>query len=328
VRMQTGALGVVRSLARISEALQDVRARHEAARVIVRAVVEAQVNDLLDEDGIDPLLHLTGIDVVALDDWERTWARPHSAKDGGWDWRQVALRFQKRPARVEAAVWFGEELCGLVYGRVSERREVVRIDLLKGKAEPHPLKGRIAVIAAEMGAITAQAYHPQRVRFYVTHRRRSSRHRTLCTHAQSIRPAPTSAEPFRALWDGSARALPPTMNMYNAKREAKERLAQEVSSEVVLDACDGILAAATTFLVNLEYLAGPSGATAVRPASARTPVVAEQARTMEPSRLMNEVPTVSIQCGRHRRSRLDFASVAAAEDRDRQAERSIKKPTP
>ncbi len=137
--MQTGVLGVVRNLARISEALQDVRARHEAARVIVREVVEARVNDMLKEDGIEPLLRLTGIDLDALDAWETTWPRPYSGKDDGWDWRQVVVRLRKRPARVEVAVWFGDELCGLVGGRLSERREVVRIDLLEGRPGPEGL---------------------------------------------------------------------------------------------------------------------------------------------------------------------------------------------
>lgn len=75
-------------------------------------------------------------------------------------------RFRRRVARVEIAIWYADELCGLAYGRISERREVVRIDLVEGRPGGHPLQGWIALIAAETGVLTAQAYGSHAVRFH------------------------------------------------------------------------------------------------------------------------------------------------------------------
>lgn len=81
---------------------------------------------------------LTDINDEALDQADR-W--------GGFSWGYIARKFRRRPRRMELAIWFKGELCGIACGRVSNRRVVASIHYLEGNPRAHPLKGLIAPIA-------------------------------------------------------------------------------------------------------------------------------------------------------------------------------------
>ncbi len=79
----------------------------------------------------------------------------------GWDWRQVRDQYRRdHMARVELAVWHGEELCGLMIGKASEGKLVVKINYIQGGEVENPLKGYIVPIAsrcAELFAVAIEA---------------------------------------------------------------------------------------------------------------------------------------------------------------------------
>jgi hypothetical protein len=66
---------------------------------------------------------------------------------GGFRWGYIAKKFQRRPRRVELAIWYDGVLCGIACGRVSNRRIVASIHYLESNPSMHPLRGSIAAIA-------------------------------------------------------------------------------------------------------------------------------------------------------------------------------------
>jgi hypothetical protein len=145
---------------RASFDFEEVRFRHTMIRAALRRVAQQHLNAMLEEDGIAPILRLAPIDHRALEAWRSTWPSHR------WDWSAVMARAERRNARVEIAIWHGAALCGLAWGRISDGRDVVRIDLIERNPGPSPLKGWIALIAAETAGITAQAFEATRVRFH------------------------------------------------------------------------------------------------------------------------------------------------------------------
>lgn len=93
---------------------------------------------------------LTDINVEALDQvsiWRSQYHGALKNRKPGWDWVKEVARFRRRPRRVELAIWSDVNLCGLVIGRVSDRRVVASIHLLESNPGQNPLKGNIAAIA-------------------------------------------------------------------------------------------------------------------------------------------------------------------------------------
>lgn len=147
------------------ETRQDAAGRHAIARAVIRLAAK---RDLLaemrgDEPSVEPRLRLTGIDLFALAHWKHSWLSRRYA--GGWDWKELYETYEGRPARFEVALWWADELCGLALGKISEGRDVIRVDWMEGKAGKHPLKGRVALLVADIAFVFAQAYKSRVVRF-------------------------------------------------------------------------------------------------------------------------------------------------------------------
>lgn len=67
---------------------------------------------------------------------------------GGFRWGYIGRKFRRRPRRVELAIWYDDELCGIACGRVSNKRVVASIHYLESNPRAHPLRGSVAAIAS------------------------------------------------------------------------------------------------------------------------------------------------------------------------------------
>lgn len=79
----------------------------------------------------------------------------------GWDWRIVRNLYRRdHMARLELAVWYGDQLCGLMLGKASEGKLVVKINYVQGGESGNPMKGFVVPIAsrcAELFAVAIEA---------------------------------------------------------------------------------------------------------------------------------------------------------------------------
>lgn len=109
------------------------------------------------ETGLD--VRLTDINAEALIQvsiWKAQYVGLLTSRMPGWVWTKELEKIRRRPRRVELAIWVGNQLCGLVIGRVSERRVVASIHLLESNPSHNPLQGNIAIIAVRW--LTAFAF--------------------------------------------------------------------------------------------------------------------------------------------------------------------------
>ncbi|MBU0914658.1 MAG: hypothetical protein KKF22_19180 [Gammaproteobacteria bacterium] len=94
-------------------------------------------------------LRLTTINADALQSWKNWPEAEDVQRQIGWDWHEVRSRYRRNhPASIELAIWFDESLCGLMIGKASRGKLVVKINYLQGLPIDHPLKGVILPIAA------------------------------------------------------------------------------------------------------------------------------------------------------------------------------------
>lgn len=78
----------------------------------------------------------------------------------GWDWRVVRNNFRiNHAARIELAIWYDNELCGLMLGKASDGKLVFKINYLQGGEEGHPLENSILPIASRCAELFAASIH-------------------------------------------------------------------------------------------------------------------------------------------------------------------------
>lgn len=122
--------------------------------------VETETQDVAEELDLDfSNLSLRLIDLAALYA-QAQW--PIDAAHGrqiGWSWSDALRQYrQNYMARIELAIWNGDELCGLMLGKASEGRLVVKVNFLQGSTSPHhALKGWIAAISTRCAELFAEA---------------------------------------------------------------------------------------------------------------------------------------------------------------------------
>ena len=101
-------------------------------------------------------IDLTEINEEALHS-QVEWEMP-ADRDIGWDWRQVRNQYRRdHMARLELAVWHNKELCGLMIGKASDGKLVVKINYIQGGQAENPLKGFIVPIASRSAELFAVA---------------------------------------------------------------------------------------------------------------------------------------------------------------------------
>lgn len=91
-------------------------------------------------------LEIRPIDPDALNSFRDHW-RGHANRVPDWDWTSSDFR---EPKGINLAIWYGETLCGLASGKLTNSK-VVRIDYVEGSPNPHPLKGKIIPIVLTCG---------------------------------------------------------------------------------------------------------------------------------------------------------------------------------
>ncbi|UDM18934.1 hypothetical protein [Vogesella sp. XCS3] len=136
------------------ETLHEAEVRFSQIRHVVYRQVEKDVYDT-----VQIAIRLTKITDAAATEADG-WRYPRD-RIPGWSWLKEVRKFQRRPKRVEAAIWLdgqGAILCGLVLGRVSRNRVYASIHYLAANPERDtPLTGRIAQVAIRYLELQAAA---------------------------------------------------------------------------------------------------------------------------------------------------------------------------
>jgi hypothetical protein len=105
------------------------------------------------------LLSLRPIDQDALDAQAQWPVVDDPDREIGWSWGDACRHYRRNHmARIELAIWNGDELCGLMLGKASEGRLVVKVNYLQGSTLPtHALRGWITDIATRCAELFARA---------------------------------------------------------------------------------------------------------------------------------------------------------------------------
>lgn len=113
----------------------------------------------------------------------RTWEmNPHRSADATWSWADGFRRYAYRhPKRFELAIWYRNAmLCGLSVGKPTYTGGALRLDVIEGSPERHPLKGQVVTLtvfaarayAREIGADQIRIMRPVNddvIRHYQNH---------------------------------------------------------------------------------------------------------------------------------------------------------------
>lgn len=76
----------------------------------------------------------------------------------GWVWSDVVRQYRRNhKARIELAIWYADLLCGLMLGKASQGKLVVKINYLHGLPGDHPLKGVVLPVATRCAELFAAA---------------------------------------------------------------------------------------------------------------------------------------------------------------------------
>lgn len=107
-----------------------------------RFAVEGELKELGGE-----AVRLTDINedaLLAVESWRDNYPSKRENHIPGWNWRKEVCRFRSRPRRVEIALWYEQELCGMALGRISDRCIVATIHLIESNPSGSPLAGSVA----------------------------------------------------------------------------------------------------------------------------------------------------------------------------------------
>lgn len=98
--------------------------------------------------GLDVALKV--IDEGVLSDWREQWKDSVALKfpNGSWNWEELNRKYASRCKRLDLAIYHNGNLEGLVLGKITKGRLVIRIDYLQGSPlAESALKGQITSIA-------------------------------------------------------------------------------------------------------------------------------------------------------------------------------------
>ena len=98
-----------------------------------------------------PATRITPIDRAALRAYERSWTvHRHWTGEGGWPWDLLVKRYLKKPRAFHAALWEGDELCGLAVGAVSRGKQQITLHYMESSPKrDHPLRRRVRTLLFE-----------------------------------------------------------------------------------------------------------------------------------------------------------------------------------
>jgi hypothetical protein len=135
------------------------REAHERYDELRRLAYDGAVERALARGLATPATRIAPIDAGALEACRNTWStRQHWTGDGGWPWDLVVRPFLKKPRAFHAALWGGEDLCGLAVGKVSRGRERITLRFMQSSpSSTHPLRGRVTFLMFEAATAYGQA---------------------------------------------------------------------------------------------------------------------------------------------------------------------------
>jgi hypothetical protein len=123
-------------------------------------------------------LAIRPLDEAAVETWEQTWRdTPHWSHKGGFPWHLLHRRYCRKPRNFHVSVWYGDSLCGLAVGRLSDKHERLALQFMSPVQEVTPSATVVQANAAE-GGIRLPPHVPSAWR---RHRRGTSR---PCSAAQ------------------------------------------------------------------------------------------------------------------------------------------------
>ena len=108
---------------------QDIAQKYRAIRQEVLSTTQADFEESIPEFiGHINLTELTERAILAQENWEIPFDR-----EIGWDWRGVRRKYRRdHMARIELAIWHDDELCGLMAGKASDGKLVMKINYIQG----------------------------------------------------------------------------------------------------------------------------------------------------------------------------------------------------
>lgn len=117
------------------------------AKTKYRAIFEycfQETENVFSEKGLS--FYLTAIDQKALDAWRQQWGR----SEGSWNWEALCQsQLNTLAKRLTIAIWDGNILVGLAFGKVSKAKRLVSFSYIQGdRSYTGPLKGRVASIVS------------------------------------------------------------------------------------------------------------------------------------------------------------------------------------
>lgn len=110
-------------------------------------------------------VNLIRLDKMVPDDWaivHPAWRQHPDRAFLGIDFNWLARRVQNRD-KIDVGIWCGDELCGLLFARVSRRRINVTLRYLESNPFPNPLSGYLLPVGMIVAESFAEAYGAQTV---------------------------------------------------------------------------------------------------------------------------------------------------------------------
>lgn len=92
-------------------------------------------------------INISDINEEALNQASSWTALPGNIPNPKWNWKALVNKARRQHKRIELAIWMHKELCGLMLGKVSDRKVVVSIHYLQRNPENSLLTGEITNIA-------------------------------------------------------------------------------------------------------------------------------------------------------------------------------------
>lgn len=125
----------------------------ESSLRIAQATLPAALKSVVNLDVINTLA------LARANLWEQN---PKRHDDASWSWRKGFGSYAKQhPKRFELSIWFAKaQLCGLSLGKPTYSGSKLRLDIIEGAPDSHPLKGRVVeltVLAAKTYAASLEA---------------------------------------------------------------------------------------------------------------------------------------------------------------------------
>lgn len=108
-------------------------------------------------------LCLTAIDHKALYAWKQQWGQPGRS----WDWEALCQsQLHTLAKRLTIAIWDGDILVGLAFGKVSKAKRLISFSYVQGDSSyTGPLKGHVASIVTLAGILIGERVGASHVAF-------------------------------------------------------------------------------------------------------------------------------------------------------------------